>query len=120
MYQLVAFNAPHGALDRIECSVKPAVGKMNHHAIDAQRPAARQNGGSGEIAEAGAFHKLVKGAALVSGHEIEGDERLVAQRVSRAMRLREPLTAQSLSLAQCGQKARLVFIHHVAKSRCCS
>ena len=88
--QLVAFNAPHGALDRIECSVKPAVGKMNHHAIDAQRPSTMQNGWSGEIAEAGAFDKLVKGAALVSGHEIEGDERLVAQLVSRAMRLRQP------------------------------
>jgi len=69
--QLVAFNAPHDALDRIECSMKPAAGKMNHHAIDVQRPAAMQNGRSGEIAEAGAFDKLVKDAALVSGHEIE-------------------------------------------------
>jgi len=79
MYQLVAFNAPHGALDRIECSVKPTVCKMNHHGIDAPRPTAMQNGGSGEIAGAGAFDKLVKGTALVPGHKVEGDERLVAQ-----------------------------------------
>jgi hypothetical protein len=49
IYQRVAFNAPHGALNRIECSVKSPVGEMHHHAIDAQRPAAMENGGSREI-----------------------------------------------------------------------
>ena len=45
IHQLVAFDPPHGALDRIKRAVKAAGGEVQHHVIDTEWPTAMQKAG---------------------------------------------------------------------------
>src|SRR4051812_32821964 len=97
VHRTLALDAPHRALDSVGRAVEAVRAQQLQRAGDAQRRSDRQQVRQGEAGGADAGAELVERRALAAvADQVEWDERLVRQRVARAVRLGQPLAAEAL------------------------